>query len=234
MSAAKRWPLGPILIGLGGFVVLIALGIWQFSKVDWKNKIIAFAEQRLEAEPVPLPAEPEPKRDDYLRVIAEGTFDHSGEHYFLSSNPPFGPGFNVIVPFELGSGKRVLVDRGFVPQDQRDPATRAATIVEGVQQIDGVLRWPQDTSFWTPEADVAKREWYSREVGPLAEAMMTDPVLIVAGPSGSDGWPRGREVKVHIRNKHLPYAIQWFAIAGVWLLMSLIWVRKVARTELPE
>lgn len=231
MSAKRSWPLGPLVIGVGGFSILIALGVWQFSKVQWKNAIIADAEQRLMADPVGLPAVPDPVRDDYQRVAFEGRFVNGEESYFLTSLPPFGPGFDVIVPFETVGGRRVLVDRGFVPQALRDPAERTDTMVEDVTTVEGVLRWPQDTSAWSLEADLPKREFYSRTVAPLADFMQTEPILVIASETGGPGWPRGSAAQVNIRNQHLPYAIQWFAIAAAWALMSIVWLRKVAQPK---
>ncbi len=227
----KNWPLGPIVIGLGGFCVLIALGFWQVQRLQWKNAIIAEAEQRLAVPAEPLPVSLNPKRDDYKRVEVSGRFDHDSEQYVLTSMPPNGPGFEIITAFETDSGRRILVDRGFVPQALRDPAKRADTFDRGVVEIEGVLRWPSDTSRFTPDPDPSIREWYSREVPPLAKALNTEPVMIVQGPSAGPGWPRGGKAQVNIRNQHLPYAIQWFAIAGVWALMSILWFRKVARPD---
>jgi len=232
MSANKKsWPLGPLLIGTGGFCVLIGLGVWQTSKVAAKNRVIADAEQRLLAAPRALPETPDEERDNYKRVKVEGQFVNDEESYFLTSQTLKGPGFDVIVPFETTDGRRILVDRGYVPQRLRDPASRKETTIEGVTVVEGVLRWPDDTSAWTLDADLGKREFYSRSVAPLADMMKTEQVMVMASETGGNDWPRGSKAQVNIRNSHLPYAIQWFAIAGVWLLMSLIWFRKVARSD---
>jgi len=232
MSAkAKNWPLGPTIIGLSGFCVLLTLGIWQVQRLQWKNAIIAEAEQRLLVAPEDIPETVDAARDDYKRVTVSGRFNHDSERYVLTSMPPNGPGFLVISAFETVGGRRILVDRGFVPQSLRDPSTRTDTREDGMVQIDGVLRWPSDRSNFTPDPDPSIREWYSREVAPLAEAMDTEPVMIVQGPTDRPGWPRGGKAQVNIRNQHLPYAIQWFAIAGVWALMSILWFRKVARSD---
>lgn len=225
-------PLGPLIVGLGGFCILIALGVWQFSKVQWKNAIIAEAEERLLAAPRPLPTSFDPERDNYMPVTVEGRFVNEGESYFLTSFPAKGPGFNVITPFETADGRRILVDRGYVPQTLRDPAERADTRIDGPTEVTGVLRWPDDTSSWTLDHDPAKREFYSREVEKLAAFMDTDNVMILASETDGPGWPRGSAAQVNIRNQHLPYAIQWFAIAAVWALMSFFWMRK-ARRERP-
>ncbi len=232
MSAnRKSWPLGPIIIGLGGFCVLIMLGVWQAGKVAEKNRVIADAEQRLIAPPAPLPETSDAERDNYKRVRVEGRFLNGEESYFLTSKTLKGPGFDVIVPFETSDGRRILVDRGYVPQNLRDPATRTETTIEGLTEVVGVMRWPDDTSAWTLDADIPKREFYSRSVAPLADLMKTEQVMIMAGETGGKGWPRGSKAQVNIRNSHLPYAIQWFAIAAVWLLMSVIWVRKLAGSD---
>jgi surfeit locus 1 family protein len=232
MSATKRnWPLGPIIVGLGGFCVLVTLGFWQVQRLQWKNAIIAEAEQRLTVAPEALPATLDPGRDDYKRVTVSGRFDHASENYVLTSMPPNGPGFAIITVFETIEGRRILVDRGFVPQMFRDPSTRTDTREDGMIKLEGVLRWPSDKSSFTPDPNPSIREWYSREVPPLAEAMDTEEVMIVQGPTDGPGWPRGGAAQVNIRNQHLPYAIQWFAIAGVWALMSILWFRKVARSD---
>ena len=232
MSAENRLPLGPLIVGLGGFCILIALGVWQFGKVQWKNEVIAEAEQRLVAPPRALPGDLDPKRDDYMRVTAQGRFLNDDESYFLTSFPVQGPGFNIITPFETEDGRRILVDRGYVPQSLRNPAERTDTRIDGPTEVTGVLRWPDDTSSWTLDHDPAKREFYSREVEKLAAFMGTDEVMILASETDGSGWPRGSAAQVNIRNQHLPYAIQWFAIAAVWALMSFFWMRK-ARREPP-
>ncbi len=229
MSLKNRLPLGPLIVGLGGFCLLIALGVWQFGKVQWKNEVIAEAENRLLAPPRPLPDSLDPERDNYMRVTATGRFLNEDESYFLTSFPVQGPGFNIITPFETTDGRRILVDRGYVPQAVRDPAKRTDTRMDAPTEVTGVLRWPDDTSAWTLDHDPAKREFYSREVEKLAAFMNTDEVMIQAAKTDGPGWPRGSEAQVNIRNQHLPYAIQWFAIAAVWALMSFFWMRKTMR-----
>lgn len=232
MSASpNKKPLGPMIVGVGGFCLLIVLGVWQSSKVADKNAVIADAEQRLAAPSSALPDVPDAQRDNYKRVVIEGRFVNAEESYFLTSQTLKGPGFSVIVPFETTDGRRVLVDRGYVPQNLRDPAARAATTIEGQTKVEGVLRWPDDTSSWTLDADQSKREFYSREVGPLSDFMNTEPLMVLASETSGSDWPRGSKSQVNIRNSHLPYAIQWFLIAAIWAVMSILWIRKVKRSS---
>ncbi len=214
---------GPVVIGLGGLIVLLGLGFWQLDRLDWKRGIIAEAERRLSRPPAPLPDTLDPARDDYLPVAVEGRFTGE-EYYHLTSQKPRGPGFDVIAPFETADGRRILVERGYVPQDARDPATREAP--EGPRRIEGFLRWPDDLNRFTPDPDLDSRIWYARNVPSLSGAAGTEPVLLVQAPTGADAYPRGRAVEVRMRNNHLTYALTWFGTAIVWAGMALFWVRR--------
>jgi len=217
--------LGPIVIGLGGLATLLALGFWQLDRLDWKRGIIAEAERRLDNPPVALPDDLEPVRDDYLPVFVTGRFD--GEPlYHLTTQKPKGPGFDIIAPFETADGRRILIERGYIPQEQRDTAT-GSTSPPGEVRIEGFLRWPDDVNRFTPDPDAAKRIWYARNVPSLSGAARTEPVMIVQAPTGAADYPRGRAVAVKIRNHHLQYALTWFSVALIWLVMTVIWARRL-------
>src|SRR6056297_2393030 len=108
-----------VLLGLPGLVVLVSLGIWQMQRLDWKQGVIAEIESRIGDDPVPLPAMPEPQRDRYLPVRAEGQF-LPGELHVLVSIRQVGPGYRIIAPFQTNEGQRILIDRGFVPTSQKN------------------------------------------------------------------------------------------------------------------
>ena len=53
----------------------------------------------------------------------------------MSSPPPGGePVYHVLTPFLTDDGRALLVDRGYVPKEKLDPATRTAGNVEGETQ----------------------------------------------------------------------------------------------------
>ena len=127
----------------------------------------------------------------------------------------------MIAPFVTEDGRRILVERGYVPEDRRDPASRA--IPEGSQRIEGFLRWPDDVNLFTPDPDLENHIWFARNVPSLAGVAGTEPLLVVQAPSDARDWPRPAKTAVRIRNNHLQYALTWFATAAVWLAMALFW-----------
>jgi surfeit locus 1 family protein len=214
-----------ILIGLVGTGILVGLGFWQVQRLAWKESVIAEIDSRIAAEPAPLPAAPDAPRDRYLPVRVEGQF-LPGELHVLVSIKQVGPGYRIIAPFQTEGGKRILIDRGFVPTARKTVA-RAG----GAQTVIGNLHWPQETDSYTPAPDLAGNTWFARDVPLMAAALDTDPVLLVARsrtdadinplPVDSSGIP----------NDHLQYAITWFSLAAIWAAMTAAYYR---RTRAPK
>lgn len=215
----------PLIFGLAGAGVLIWLGLWQMDRLAWKQGVLANIETRIAAGPVALPDLPEPARDKYLPVQMSGQFDE-GAVRVLVSQKQVGAGYRIISPFE-GEGRRILVDRGFIKVDATLPAAPA-----GAVQITGNLHWPDDRLDSTPENDVAGNIWFARDIGPMAEALNTEPVLLVLRDmSQPDGAVTPLPVDTGgIPNDHLQYAITWFSLAAIWLAMTTYYIQRTRRT----
>lgn len=234
---AKLKPLGPLVVGLGGFLVLAGLGAWQVQRLAWKQGLIAEASARIAAEPVALPRELDPARDDYKPVIVQGRYIGAETINVLTSFKPHGPGYELVTPFETSDGRRILVNRGFAPHATREGGVAKMPDAPTLpQQVTGLLRWPDDTNAFTPEPNLEKREWYAQNVPSLAAATGAEPAMVVRQPDGSEGWPKARPPQVTLPNNHLQYAITWFSIALIWVVMSVIWMRRqrLARRGEPE
>lgn len=211
----------PVLFGLIGAGILIALGIWQVQRLAWKEAILADIDRRIAQAPVPLPADPDPVEDEYLSVASEGTLT-GPELDVLVGAKRLGAGYRVIQPFET-AGRRIMVDRGFIPLEAKD-APRAT----GAARLIGNLHWPDEVDGYTPAPDLDKGIWFARDVPAMAEALGTEPVLLVvrrqvSGPD-ADITPLAVDGTA-IPNDHLQYAITWFSLAVIWLVMTgyLIW-----------
>ena len=211
-----------LIVGLGGAAILIALGIWQVQRLAWKEAILADIEARTVAEPVSLPAAPEPERDAYLPVAATGRFGEEELHVLVSARD-FGAAYRVIAPFTLADGRSILVDRGVIPTEAKDDARPI-----GEATVVGNLQWPQETDSFTPAPDVAGNIWFARDVAAMAAALGTDPVLLVTRDAPDmAGAPRPLPVDTAmIPNDHLQYAVTWFSLAAIWLAMSLFFLRR--------
>lgn len=212
-----RRMIAPLLFGLVGVAILLALGVWQLQRLDWKRGVIAEIDARLAAAPVPVPPHPDPIADRYIRVRAEGVLRPGEVHVYTGLDGSIG--YRIIAPLALADGRTILLDRGFVPLAAKDTPRPLGPLA-----VTGTLVWPQDGN---PDPDRARNIWLGRDVPLLAEALGTDPVLLVAAQStgAPPDTPLPIPVTIAIPNDHLQYAITWFGLAVVWSVMTgyLLW-----------
>jgi surfeit locus 1 family protein len=219
----KRRMIAPLVFGIAGVAILVALGVWQLQRLEWKTGLLARIEARLAADPVEVPAAPSAGWDQYLQVRASGTIE-PGELHVYTSAPGRGVGYRVIVPLALADGRRILLDRGFVPIGEKDAARRRGAI-----RVEGTLAWPQETDSFTSPPDRAKNIWFARDVPLMAAALGTEPVMLVAAASDDPEAPLPLPVTANLRNDHLGYAITWFALAIVWSVMTGYLLYRIKR-----
>lgn len=209
--------------GLGGAAILISLGVWQVQRLAEKEAFIADIEARIAADPVPLPQPVDPLRDAYLPVEVTGVL---GAAYVqvLVSQKQIGAGYRIIRPM-MREGGNILVDMGFVTIADAG----ALKFEEGPPlTVVGNLQWPQETDKFTPPPDLDKNIWFARDVEAMAEVLNTDPVLVVrrdAPDLGGPLTPLPVDTAV-IPNDHLQYAITWFSLSAIWLVMTAIFLRR--------
>jgi surfeit locus 1 family protein len=209
------------------FAILCGLGVWQIQRLHWKLALIAQVNGHMEAAPVSLDRALKMDADavQYRRVALSGRFDYTKEAYVFTTDREGVPVYHVLTPFRTDEGRILLVDRGAVPKDELDPATRAAGNPPGEIHLVGVWRMPDAPGWFTPPPDRTHRIWYSRDMAGIAAAdhlKLSAPALIEAGPAPNPGgWPKGGQTVVTFRNEHLSYAITWFGLAamlfGVWV-----------------
>ncbi len=220
-----------------GCAVLLGLMVWQIQRLAWKEGLIATLEARLAAAPVPLPAAPDPARDEFLRVTVAGRFTGAtGSHGFadaahLTTIRPWGAGYRLIAPFRTAEGRLILVDRGFLPLAEKNEGGRAARPTpapQGPVILTGALRWPQSADWFAAGGQgPADNVWLSRDLAALAPLWDAEPVLVVAEtPTAVDRWPVPRPLTVELPNDHLGYAVTWGGLAAVWALMGAALLRR--------
>lgn len=219
--------LFPLLFGLLGVGILVWLGVWQMQRLDWKQSILADIDARITAAPVVLPNEFNQERDRFLPVVASGEMTDD-EIHVLVSQKQIGAGYRIISTFETDTGRRILVDRGFIKVDQKQ-ANRPVGAVE----ITGNLHWPNETGSSIPEPDLKAEIWFARDVPAMARFLKTEPVMIVARETSFENDPVSPLAvdKAGIPNDHLQYAITWFLLAAIWLIMTLTFLWRVRSVQ---
>jgi len=218
-----------ILAVLAVLPLLVYLGCWQLSRGEEKRVMLAQYAERRAAEPLSI-AELSAMADPaWRRVRVSGHFD--GAHSLLLDNSLRGgqTGVELIQPFQdQASGLWLLVNRGWLPwPDRRTPPTfdtpaQAMALDTWVYVSPGATfqlhtdpagaSWPRLVTAVAPARLWAElgRDGFAHELrlasGPAAYRL--DWSVVAMGPE-----------------KHLGYAVQWFAMAATLagLLLYLGW-----------
>ncbi len=211
-----------VVLTVALLAVFVSLGWWQVGRAREKQAMMESFARGTETSVV-LTGVGVDELPRYQHVSAEGHYEP--ERHVLLDNMPSStgqPGYRVLTPFRRGAGDKVLlVDRGWVPlgvsRDQLpvvfvDPKPRTIAgrldglpvpgIRVGEAQAPGATGWPRVLNFPT-QADVE---------AVLGEKVESRVVLLDA--SNPDGYERTWRPSVGFPpERHLGYAIQWFALA---------------------
>lgn len=221
-----------------GIAILVGLGKWQIDRKVWKENLIETVKTRTERPPQALPPRSEwerlkPETSEYTRVVFPAEFLDGEEAYAYTAGSSLrtdveGQGFWVFAPARLAGGSIVLINRGFVPTDRKDPATRSDGRPRGSVDIVGYMRWPEARGLFTPPDDAKANVWYVRDPKAMSEARkwsVASPFYIdQEAPVPPGALPKPGKIDVKMPNKHLEYALTWFGLALALAGVYVVWL----------
>jgi len=234
--------LDATLLAFAGIAILIGLGVWQLDRKVWKQNLITSINARLSRAPEDLPPRAGWSRlredgEEFRRVAFPAEFLDGEEALVYTTGSPLrpdvkGPGYWVFSPARLAGGSIILVNRGFVPADHKDPATHEGT-PRGIIDVVGVMRWPEVRGSFTPADDPKNNVWFLRDSNSIATfkkwATAAPFYIDQEEPAPTGGWPKPGKLEAHLTDNHLQYAITWFGLAlslggvyVVWLARQLL------------
>ncbi len=215
------------------FAILMGLGWWQVERLQWKEALIAGRAAGYEAPPLAIRdiRVDAWKEHEHRRVVVHGRFLHDHEMLLFNRQQNGQSGFGLITPMQLQNGRTVLVDRGWVPRDweQRNAtAYRPAGLIEAT----GVLRAGGRPNRWVPPNEPSSGQWFHTDAEQMAAAAgLTDPlpyiVRLVPSDTRAPFYPRPAPGVAALSNRHLEYAVTWFGLAAVLIVICVLYhVRK--------
>lgn len=207
--------------------LLLALGAWQLERAEEKQAL--YDDFAAGGEAVALHADSGGLDDlrRYAPVRATGTY--LAERQFLLDNmvEDGQAGYRVLTPLRVGEGVAVLVDRGWVPRDFSAREPPAIGVDEGTRTVTGILDhmprpgialaielrpdWPKVVQFPTLE-----------ELAGALELRLV-PGLLLLDRAAPDGFRRDWRPSDFGPERHLGYALQWFALAATLVILYLVW-----------
>jgi surfeit locus 1 family protein len=228
-----RPALWPTVFSLPAFLVLLGLGTWQVDRLHWKERLLAERHAAVAAPPIELPRSLDEARGlEFRHVRVRGTFRHDKELYLAATSDLGTIGKHVLTPLVFEDGRVVLVNRGFVPDERKDPSRRQAGQVTGIVEVDGLLRLPPERKpvWFVPDNNPDRNFWFWVDLPAMARAAGIDGVLPFYVDAGSmpnpGGWPRGGVTRIELPNDHLQYAITWYSLAIALAVIYVLYHRR--------
>lgn len=232
-----RW-VGWLILASLFAIACVFLSQWQFARRGEAVAKIDLVLQNYSQAPVPL--EELVEKDNFDRslewrpVVLTGEFLAEKAH--LVRNRPLNgqPGFLQVIPFQLSSGKLVLVETGWLPTGSDLGAPSNIPLPSGDEQSISARLRPTEPELGrdAPEGQLA-----TISATALADktglALETSFYLRLAQPYSSDA-PKLLLRPELTEGNHLSYALQWilFALMGfaalIWAIRQELQFKKAA------
>jgi surfeit locus 1 family protein len=205
------------------FLFFIRLGFWQIQRADEKKGMISAQKMQEKQKPVKwtknqkLPVQ-------YEQIIVKGTYL---SQVFLLDNQHHQHqfGYDVLSPLELDDGSVIMIDRGWVPGEVTRRVLPNIQVPHGMEQVQGIAYFP------------SKKQWV---LGPVMEEKgkkmiilervdeqlisqvlqkTVHPFMIRLEKQDANGFVREWKTVAMPPQRHLAYALQWFVMALVVLII---------------
>ncbi len=221
----------PTVVSVPALALLLGLGFWQIERMQWQDALIEEIRTRGAAPAVALPNSRRIGLEDLIfrPVTVTGRYDWESEFFLLHKVRKGRPGINLIVPLVRADGAGiVLVDRGWIPLERREPETRAGSQPDGDIAVTGIVLTPEPRNWTIPDNNPAENEWFFIDLPGMAEAAGIWPVpeyyvfATAEAPAGDSpppnrsriSWPVANEWRIAVANDHLSYAVTFFILAA--------------------
>ena len=229
----------PTLFTAPAVLLLLGLGSWQIQRLYWKQDLIAQRQVAVSAAPILATGnlEEDARGMEFRHVTDEGIFLHDKEIFLGATSEAGRQGYQVLTPLLEPGGRIVLVNRGFIPAELKDPAKRAAGQILGTVRVQGLLRLPPagKPTWFLPDNRPDLNYWFWVDLPAMSAADKRDRVASFyidtdASPNPG-GWPKGGVTRLALPNDHLQYAITWFSLAVALMVIYFLFHRRNAGPE---
>jgi surfeit locus 1 family protein len=219
----------PILLASGiGLAILLALGIWQVQRLAWKNELIASIDKAIAGEPRSLADLEQSAEKGFVKVRLQGNYVPD-KALFLISAYSGGPAWKVLRAFKATTGATLIVKTGKVPEPLAPALPAGQVEIIAISKEHKLPASPLAPGI-SAKAD-QHFEWNLPYMGGRLEATETRFVLdLLPGQPGTEGQVV-EPPKSDLRNNHLGYAITWFGLAAVLVVMTGVFVMRIVKTR---
>lgn len=215
-----KLPLGPTVMTISCVAILASLGTWQVKRLEWKNGIIGKLNDSY-AHAAPLTKAQLSQWSHEQEPLGYGSVHgrlQRDKAVLLGPRTEQGRvGYHLLLPLILDDGRTLIVNTGWVSDLWKDdPDERLALLPVESVTAKGVIHKPDWSSFASKNSP-SNDMWFRADIDEIAKAKDVEnpyPFILYADKI----LPELPDVQAHEerwlpRNKHLQYALFWYALA---------------------
>lgn len=215
-----------IILTVVFFSLFVKLGFWQIQRAEEKEAMLSMKESFALKEPLQWNETMKlPQHYEHIKVY--GTYlpqlflldNQHHQHQF---------GYDVLSPLLLSNGRVVLIDRGFIAADVTRVTVPQIKIPEGRIEINGSTYHPEKNP-WTL-GDKFEQKTQNTTIIEVFDAKILNqllqkkvyPFIIRLDKDNPNGFVREWATVSMPPQRHLAYALQWFVMAFVVLILFVV------------
>ncbi len=236
----RKWWWVTLLV-LALMALLARLGVWQLDRLAERRAQNVTLMAALDAAPILLnETSLTGELNDWENrlVVAQGAYDFSNELALIVQSWQGMAGLHLITPLVLDGGETaVLVDRGWIPDEEQSPEFWGQYAETGPVSVEGYIALSQIISRGTAVSAPSgpHQEWYRVDIAAIQPQMPYEllPVYLIQSPPPEGNvtppYHEARNVTVSEGN-HMSYAIQWFifsiGLGAAYVIYVNNWLSK--------
>ena len=219
----------PTVFFVFSLIILVSLGTWQVKRLIWKNDLISFYLKQSTNNIINLHKENFVSEEiEYRKVRLTGKFLNKKEVHITGKTYEGNAGFHVVTPFLMQNGNYVLVNRGWVSENYKEAKNRSFSLINEETSVIGLIRYPQKKGYFVPENEPDNGFWFTIKPTEIKKHLKIDKETFIIKfyvdalrQEKKINLPIGIKEKINIRNQHLSYAITWYSLAIVLMIIYL-------------
>lgn len=225
---SPRWQ--PTLLVILLLPVLLGLGVWQLIRTDQKKAIIAAEDASLAKSPLIIANKFEATENlQFRRLQITGQFDTTHLIYIDNKVQQGQVGYDVVMPLRIhGTQQFVLVNRGWVPLGASRAEFPAIATPDTEITIVGIAKYDPKDVVAMGKGNRSNEGWPALvrwiDISQLQQELKVElvPFLLLLDPSSPYGFVREWKFVSMPPEKHMSYAVQWFALAMALFIIYIV------------
>lgn len=219
-----------VAVTVVGVFCLSSLGVWQLQRAEEKKQILSELESQsdntLQALRLPVT---DAEKLRYQHVQLEGEYISNKQFVLDNQIRNHKAGYNILTPMRINNTDFVvLIDRGWLPIENSRDDLPEIEVDEAMRTITGTIYTPFGEAYSLGTVDNDGLDWprliqyldfpaLSQRLGIELQAF-----TVRLDKNHEDGFLREWQVFAFSPNRHLAYAVQWFALALTLLIIFIV------------